>query len=209
MVVTHKVVAKAEGRAVDLRMVEPSALARTIADRWRKDPRQVEVVLRESARIVRMDKGVLLCETRHGFICANAGIDRSNVGVTETVLTLPADPDAPVRAIRDALRARTGVEVAVIVSDTFGRAWRDGVANVAIGCAGLRPLRDERGRVDAQGYTMAGSVITVADELAGAAELVMGKLDGVPMAVVRGFAYEAGDGSARELLFAPERDMFR
>ena len=209
LVVTHKVVAKAEGCHVDLRAVEPSAFARAFAERWGKDARQVEVVLRESARIVRMDHGVMICETRHGFICANAGIDRSNTGDLDIVLTLPADPDASARRLRDAVVAATGSAVAVIVSDTFGRPWRDGLTNVAIGCAGLRPLRDERGQTDPHGYVLAASVLAVADELAAAAELAMGKLDGVPAAVVRGYAYEQGEGRASELLRAPERDMFR
>jgi coenzyme F420-0:L-glutamate ligase/coenzyme F420-1:gamma-L-glutamate ligase len=208
-VVTHKVVAKVEGCAIDLRTVEPSAFARAIAERWDKDARQVEVVLRESARIVRMDRGVLICETRHGYVCANAGVDRSNAGAPETVLTLPRDPDASAQAIRAAVARIACVQTVVIVGDTFGRPWREGLTNVALGCAGLRPLRDERGHADAHGYVLGVSVLAVADELCAAAELVMGKLRGVPAAVVRGYAYEAGEGSARELLRAPETDMFR
>jgi len=209
LVVTHKIVAKAEGCVVDLRTVEPSAFARSIAERWDKDARQVEMVLRESARIVRMDHGVIICETRHGFVCANAGIDRSNAGADEVVLTLPRDPDLSARTICEAVRERTGLQVAVVVSDTFGQVWRQGLLNVAIGCAGLRPLRDERERVDAQGYVLRASVLAVADEVAAAAEMVMGKLDGIPAAVVRGLAYERGEGSARELIRPPEQDMFR
>jgi coenzyme F420-0:L-glutamate ligase/coenzyme F420-1:gamma-L-glutamate ligase len=209
VIVTHKIVAKAEGCAVDLRSIEPSAFAHDIAARWGKDARQVEVVLRESARIVRMDRGVMICETRHGFICANAGVDRSNASHPDVVMTLPPDPDASARGIRDGIARRAGVSSAVIVSDTFGRAWREGLTNVAIGCAGLRPLRDERGHVDSQGYVLAATVLAVADALAGAAELVMGKLDGVPAAVIRGYRYESGDGDARELLRAPEKDLFR
>ncbi len=209
LVVTHKVVAKSEGCHVDLRAVEPSPFARAYAEQWGKDARQVEVVLRESARLVRMDHGVMICQTRHGFICANAGVDRSNTGDLDVVLTLPSDPDASARLLRDAVVAATGATVAVIVSDTFGRPWRDGLTNVAIGCAGLRPLRDERGQADPHGYVLGASVLAVADELAAAAELAMGKLDGVPAAVVRGYPYEPGEGSAAELLRAPERDMFR
>ena len=209
LVVTHKIVAKAEGCAIDLRTVEPSAFARAIAARWDKDARQVEVVLRESARIVRMDRGVLICETRHGYVCANAGVDRSNAGAPETVLTLPRDPDASARAIRAAAARIARVQIAVIIADTFGRPWRAGLTNVALGCAGLRPLRDERGHADAHGYVLGVSVLAVADELCAAAELVMGKLRGVPAAVVRGYAYEPGEGSAREILRAPETDMFR
>ena len=209
VVVTHKVVAKAEGCLVDLRTVEPSAFARAIAARWSKDPRQVEVVLRESRRIVRMDYGVMVCETHHGFICANAGVDRSNAGAPDTVVTLPADADASARIIAGAIAAHTGARVAVIVSDTFGRPWREGLTNVAIGCAGLRPLRDDRGQIDPQGYALGATVLAVADELASAAELVTGKLDSVPAAVIRGYDYATGDGSAQELLRAPDRDMFR
>jgi len=209
LVVTHKIVAKAEGCSVDLRTVEPSPFARMFAERWGKDARQVEVVLRESARIVRMDRGVIICETHHGFVCANAGVDRSNVGAAETVLTLPRAPDLSAQVIRAAVSRRTGVAVAVVVSDTFGRAWREGLVNVAIGCAGLRPLRDERDRVDADGYVLKASILAVADELASAAELVMGKLGGIPVAVIRGYAYDVGEGSARELQRAPEKDMFR
>lgn len=209
LVVTHKIVAKAEGCAVDLGAVEPSPFARAFAEQWGKDARQVEIVLRESARIVRMDHGVLICETRHGFICANAGVDRSNAGSPDTVVTLPADPDATARRIRAAIQAQTGTQLAVVVSDTFGRAWREGLTNVAIGCAGLNPLRDERGQADPQGYVLGASVLAVADELVSAAELVMGKLDGVPAAVVRGYGYEAGEAGARALIRPPERDMFR
>lgn len=209
VVVTHKIVAKAEGCSVDLRGVEPSPFAQSIATKWGKDARQVEVVLRESSRIVRMDRGVLICETRHGFICANAGVDRSNTAHPDMVVTLPRDPDASARSIRDGIARQAGVRVAVIVCDTFGRAWREGLTNVAIGCAGLRPLRDERGNADAQGYVLAATVLATADALAAAAELVMGKLDGVPAAIVRGYSYEQGDGAARELLRAPEKDLFR
>ncbi len=209
LVVTHKVVAKAEGCVVDLRTVQPSPFARVYAERWGKDARQVEVVLRESARIVRMDRGVMICETRHGFVCANAGVDRSNAGAEETVVTLPPDPDASARRLREALIGGSGRRLAVVISDTFGRPWREGLTNVAIGCSGLRPLRDERGQVDAQGYRLEVSVLAVADELASAAELAMGKLGGVPAALIRGYEYEDGEGSARELVRAPEKDIFR
>jgi coenzyme F420-0:L-glutamate ligase/coenzyme F420-1:gamma-L-glutamate ligase len=209
VVVTHKVVAKAEGCLVALRTVQPSAFAQAYAERWGKDARQVEVVLRESARIVRMDHGVMICETRHGFVCANAGVDRSNAGAEETVVTLPPDPDASARRLREALINRARKRLAVVVSDTFGRPWRDGLTNVAIGCSGLHPLRDERGQVDAQGYRLEASVLAVADELASAAELAMGKLGGVPAALIRGYEYQDGEGSARELVRAPEKDIFR
>jgi len=209
LVVTHKVVAKAEGCIVDLRTVEPSEFARGVAARWDKDARQVEVVLRECARLVRMDRGVMICETHHGFVLTNAGVDRSNAGSLDTALTLPRDPDGSARAIRAYVRVQRGVDVAVIVSDTTGRPWREGLTNMAIGVAGLRPLRDERTRVDAHGYVLAASVLAVADELTAAAELVMGKLDGVPAAVVRGYPYEPGEGAARELIRPAATDMFR
>jgi len=209
LVVTHKVVAKAEGRIVDLRTVEPSEFARGVAARWDKDARQIEVVLRESARLVRMDRGVMICETHHGFVLTNAGVDRSNAGALDTVLTLPRDPDESARATRAYIRAHRGVEIPVIVSDTTGRPWREGLTNMAIGVAGLRPLRDERTRVDAHGYVLAATLLAVADELTTAAELVMGKLDGVPAAVVRGYPYEPGEGTARELIRPAATDMFR
>jgi coenzyme F420-0:L-glutamate ligase / coenzyme F420-1:gamma-L-glutamate ligase len=208
VVVTQKVVSKAEGRLVDLRTVEPSPFATDYAARHDKDARQVEVVLRESARIVRMDRGVLISETRHGFVCANAGVDASNAAL-ETVALLPLDPDASAAAIRAALGRELGVLPAVVISDTFGRPWRQGIVNVAIGVAGMAPLRDYTGQRDPQGYELRVSVIAVADELASAAELVMGKLDGVPAAVVRGYAYPSGAGNARELVRDAAKDMFR
>ncbi|MCX7624300.1 MAG: coenzyme F420-0:L-glutamate ligase [Thermomicrobium sp.] len=208
LVVTQKLVSKAEGRLVRLDEIDPSPLAREYAARWERDARQVELVLRESVRIVRMDRGLIIAETRHGFVCANAGVDLSNVPAGYAAL-LPRDPDASARAIRDELAARTGWRPAVIVSDTFGRAWRNGIVNVAIGVAGLRPVRDYRGERDPFGNELRVTVIAVADELAAAAELAMGKLDGCPAAIVRGYAYEPGEGSARELLMPAERDLFR
>ncbi len=208
LVVTQKLVSKAEGRLVRLDAVEPSPLAREYAARWERDPRQVELVLRESVRIVRMDRGLVIAETRHGFVCANAGVDLSNVPSGYAAL-LPLDPDASAERIRAELRERAGWEPAVVVSDTFGRAWRNGIVNVAIGVAGLRPLRDYRGQRDPYGNELRVTVIAVADELAAAAELVMGKTEGCPAAIVRGYAYEPGPGSARELLMPPERDLFR
>ena len=174
----------------------------------KKDPRLIEVILRESRRIVRMDRGVLITETRHGQICANAGVDQSNVGLGWASL-LPEDPDASARAFADRVRAEQGVEVAVIVADTFGRPWREGLVNVAIGVAGLRRLQTYLGVPDAHGYTLQATILAVADELAAAAELVMGKLDQVPVAVVRGYRYDPGPGSARELLRDPNLDLFR
>ncbi|HJQ29896.1 MAG TPA: coenzyme F420-0:L-glutamate ligase [Rubrobacter sp.] len=209
LVVTHKIVSKAEGRLVDLRTVEPSALAKGYATRHGKDPRQIEVVLRESRRIVRMDRGIVISETHHGFVCANAGVDASNVPGDDTVCLLPVDPDASATRLRDALAEDPGVEVAIMISDSFGRAWRHGITDVAIGVAGMDPVADYRGHTDPHGYPMEASVLAVADELAAAAELVMGKTDGIPLAVVRGYPYSPASGTARDLLMPPERDMFR
>jgi coenzyme F420-0:L-glutamate ligase/coenzyme F420-1:gamma-L-glutamate ligase len=209
LVVTHKIMSKAEGRLVDLWTVEPSALAKEYAARWGKDPRQIEVVLRESRRVVRMDRGVVISETRHGFVCANAGVDASNVPGEDMVCLLPVDPDRSAARLREALLERLGVEAPVVVSDSFGRAWRFGITDVAIGVSGMNPLADYRGRNDPHGYPMEASVLAVADELAAAAELVMGKTDGVPIAIVRGYAYGRDAGTGQDLLMPPERDMFR
>ncbi len=209
VVVTHKVVGKAEGRLVDLATMEPSSFARDFASRYGKDPRQVEVVLRESKRIVRMDRGIIISETHHGFVCANAGVDASNVPGGETVCLLPVDPDASARRLRDDLASRTGTDLAVVVSDSFGRPWRQGITNVAIGVAGMQPLADYRGEKDHHGHLLTASVLAVADELASAAELVMGKTIGVPVAVVRNYPYKKGPGTGRDLLMEPGRDLFR
>ena len=167
LVVTHKIVSKAEGQLVDLREIAPSDLAQRHAEQWDKDPRQIEVVLREAARIVRMQRGLIIAETRHGFICANAAVDNSNVAAR---LRLPAagDADASAARIRDGIRERTGLDVPVIVSDSFGRPWRYGIVNVAIGVSGLNPLADYRGQQDTFGQTMHASILAVADELAAA-----------------------------------------
>lgn len=210
LVVTQKVVSKAEGRLVDLRTVEPSAMALDWAEQWGKDPRQIEVVLRESKRIVRMDRGVLISETRHGFVCANAGVDASNVEA-ETVCLLPEDGDASAHTIRRGLGARFGVKPGIIISDSFGRPWRVGIVNVAIGVAGLAPLADYRGMYDDAGYELHVTVIAVADELACAAELVSNKLDKRPVTLIRGYKppVRMPDGSATDLMLDPARDMFR
>jgi coenzyme F420-0:L-glutamate ligase/coenzyme F420-1:gamma-L-glutamate ligase len=209
VVVTHKVVSKAEGRVVDLATVEPSALAKDFAARYDKDPRQIEVVFRESKRIVRMDRGIIISETHHGFVCASAGVDASNVPGDDTVCLLPIDPDASARRLCDALTSMAGGDLAVVVSDSFGRAWRHGITNVAIGVAGMEPLADYRGKSDPHGYPLTASVLAVADEIAAAAELVMGKTKGIPIAVVRNYPYERGAGTGRDLLIEPERDLFR
>jgi coenzyme F420-0:L-glutamate ligase/coenzyme F420-1:gamma-L-glutamate ligase len=206
VVVSQKVVSKAEGRIVRLDDVEASDRARELAANH--DPRQLEVILRESARVVRARAPLVIAETRHGFVCASAGVDASNAPEPDTLVLLPLDPDASAAAIRRALRERTGHDVGVIVSDSFGRPWRNGIVDVAIGVAGLRPLDDWRGRVDANGYELRATVVAVADEIAAAAELVRGKTSGVPVAIVRGLDV-AGEGTAQELVMPPERDMFR
>ncbi|MDQ3736881.1 MAG: coenzyme F420-0:L-glutamate ligase, partial [Actinomycetota bacterium] len=200
VVVTHKVVSKAEGRLVNLASIEPSAFAKGFADRYNKDPRQIEIVLRESKRIVRMDRGIIISETQHGFVCANAGVDISNVPGEEMVCLLPADPDASARRLRESLMFRLGAELAVVVSDSFGRAWRHGITNIAIGVAGMHPLNDYRGALDPHGHPLTASVLAVADELAAAAELVMGKTAGVPVAVVKNYPYTRGPGVGHDLL---------
>jgi coenzyme F420-0:L-glutamate ligase / coenzyme F420-1:gamma-L-glutamate ligase len=209
LVVTQKIVSKSEGQMVDLNDVTPSQFAQDYAQKWGKDPRQIEVVLQESARIVRMDKGVIICETRQGFVCANAGVDASNVPGGHLVTLLPVDSDASALAIRETVRTEIGIDVPAIVSDSFGRPWRQGIINIAIGVSGLAPLRDFRGEDDPYGYRMHATVISVADELASAAELVMGKVDACPVAVVRGYPFVRAEGSSRELVIDPARDMFR
>jgi coenzyme F420-0:L-glutamate ligase / coenzyme F420-1:gamma-L-glutamate ligase len=209
LVVTHKIVAKAEGRLVDLRTIEPSDFAREWAAAWGKDPRHVEVVLRESVRVVRMDRGVLITQTRHGIVCANSGVDASNVPGDEVICLLPLDPDATALAIHRGLKEAMGAHVAVIIADSFGRPWRNGIVNVAIGVAGIAPLVDYRGQADDFGRTMQVSVLAVADELASAAELVMGKVSRCPMALIRGYSFDRREGAARELLMDPTMDMFR
>jgi coenzyme F420-0:L-glutamate ligase / coenzyme F420-1:gamma-L-glutamate ligase len=206
VVVAHKVVSKAEGRVVRLDDVEPSPQARDLADG--EDPRRLEVILRESARLVRTRPPLVIAETRHGFVCASAGVDSSNAPEPNMLVLLPKDPDSSAARLRDRLRELTGTEVAVIVSDSFGRAWRQGTTDVAIGCAGLQPLLDLQGERDVTGYELHATVIAVADELAGAAELVRGKLVQIPVAVVRGFDTR-GEGTAAELVMPPERDLFR
>jgi coenzyme F420-0:L-glutamate ligase / coenzyme F420-1:gamma-L-glutamate ligase len=209
MVVTQKVVSKAEGRVVDLASVTPRQDALAWAARWGKDARQVELVLQESAEVLRMAPGgLIISRTRHGFVCANAGVDLSNVGGGELATLLPVDPDASARALRDRLGELAGVRPAVIVSDSFGRPWRNGIVNVAIGCAGLEPLVDLRGVADADGRVMHSTVIAVADELASAADLAGGKVAGRPVVLVRGYEHAAGDGPAAALVMDRELDLF-
>ena len=206
LVVAQKAVSKAEGRVVRLADVEPSDEARRLAAD--EDPRRLEVILRESKRIVRTRPPLVIAETGHGFVCASAGVDASNAPEPEMVVLLPDDPDASAARMRERLRALTGAEIGVIVSDSFGRPWRLGTTDVAIGVSGIRPLLDLVGERDPAGYELHATVIAVADELAAAAELVFGKTSGIPAAVIRGAAF-AGEGSARDLLMPAERDLFR
>lgn len=210
VVVTQKIVSKAEGRLVDPATVEPSAFARQIAQTARKDAHFQEVVLRESRRIVKMANGVLITETHHGLVCANSGVDESNVGGGQVVCLLPEDSDRSAAGLRAAFAERAGVAPAVIISDTFGRPWRDGQVNVAIGVAGMAPLSDYAGVDDPYGYTMHATLIAVADEIAAAAELAMGKIDAVPVAIVRGYPYTPSEtATARQLQRDPRFDLFR
>ena len=208
LVVAHKIVSKAEGRMVCLDEVEPSARAIELARELDKEPALVEVILRESRGIVRKGGRALIVETHHGFICANAGVDQSNVGLNQVAL-LPKDPDASAREIRREINRRTGKNPGVIISDSFGRTWRVGTVDVAIGVSGLKPIKDERGTKDRYGYELKAAVAAVADEIAAAAELVMGKRDGVPVVIVRGCEIEKEEGSARELLRPEAEDLFR
>jgi coenzyme F420-0:L-glutamate ligase/coenzyme F420-1:gamma-L-glutamate ligase len=214
--VTQKIVSKAEGKLIHLPDITPSALATQIATEWEKDARQVEVVLRESKRIVRMVRGLIISQTKHGFICANAGVDASNVA-NETVCVLPDDADASAEGIRQSLMDKffAGTDGAdhpfgVIVTDSFGRPWRSGIVNVAIGVAGMAPLADYRGQFDPAGYELRASILAVADELASAAELVMHKLAARPVAVIRGYDVQAAGepGTAQDLVMAEDRSLF-
>jgi coenzyme F420-0:L-glutamate ligase / coenzyme F420-1:gamma-L-glutamate ligase len=209
VVVAQKIVSKSEGRIVHLSDVVPGKRARDMAAESGKDARQIEVVLGECAKIVRWERGILICETHHGFVCANAGVDRSNAGAPDTVVLLPVDPDASATRLRDAFRAATGATVSVVVTDTFGRAWREGHTNVAIGIAGLPALKRYVGQRDPEGYELRVTEIAVADEVAGAAELVMGKLDRCPVALVRGFTLDEPAETAQEYVRPADRDLFR
>jgi coenzyme F420-0:L-glutamate ligase / coenzyme F420-1:gamma-L-glutamate ligase len=211
LVVTQKVVSKAEGAVIDLETVEPRHDAVAFAERWDRDPRQIEVVLREAARVVRMEHGVLITETKHGFICANGGVDASNVGPESghIVTLLPVDPDASAEGIRSALRVRFGIDVPVIVSDSFGRPWRWGITDVAIGVSGLIPIEDLRGTPDADGRVMKSTIRASADEIASAAELALGKVAGRPVAIVRGAQPLLGEGSIRDAMMPRSFDLFR
>ena len=209
IVIAQKVVSKAEGRVVKLDSITPSAKAEEIAKTSGKDPRHVEAILRESAKIVRQKNAHLIVETKHGFVCANAGVDRSNVEDQDCLTLLPEDPDKSAREIRAGIRELTGADVGVIVSDTFGRAWRIGQVNVAIGLDGMPPVLDYRGQKDMFGYVLNVTQMAVADELASAAELAMKKSDGIPVVIVKGFDYTPTKSSAKELVRPEEEDLFR
>jgi len=208
VVVKHKVVSKSEGRVVVLDDVSPGQRAIRLATSEGKDPRLVELILREAVRVVRKGHGVIITETRHGFVCANSGIDQSNVGQGNAAL-LPLDPDESARRLRRALESATGRTLAVVVTDTFGRPWRKGQTDVAIGCSGIAPLVKYAGKTDAYGYRLRVTEPAVVDEIAGAAELAIGKLKGIPCAIVRGVEYTRGEGGIGELIMPPDRDLFR
>jgi len=206
VVLAQKVVSKAEGRVVRLEDIEPSKRAHELAEG--EDPRRIEAILQESVRVVRSRPPLVIAETRHGFICASAGVDSSNAPEAGMLVLLPLDPDASARGVRERLLALTGRTVGVVVTDSFGRPWRAGTTDVALGVAGIRPLLDLAGQRDRTGYELRHTQIAVADEIAGAAELVMGKIDGIPGAIVRGLDI-AGEGTAQELVISAEQDLFR
>ncbi len=208
VVVAQKAVSKVEGRIVDLSEVEPSPKAHELAGD-NDDPRRIEVILRESQAIVRTRPPLLIAETRHGFVCASAGVDASNAKGPDTLVLLPLDPDASAERLRTGIRELTGIDVGLIVSDSFGRAWRRGTTDVALGVSGIVALLDLEGERDSTGYRLHATEIAVADEMAGAAQLVMGKTEGIPVAIVRGLRAAAGDGRGSDLLMPRERDLFR
>jgi len=208
LVVKQKIVSKAEGRLVRLSSVKPGPLARKIASEQGKDPRIAELILRESNRVVRSGHGVIITETKHGYVCANSGVDRSNVQNGYAAL-LPKDPDRSARDLRRGIERRTGRQVAVVITDTFGRPWRKGQTDVAIGCSGIRPLKSYIGKKDKFGYNLRVTEPAVVDEIASAAELVTGKLTGVPLALVRGLDYEKGEGGASTMIMEKDLDLFR
>ncbi len=209
LVVCQKIVSKAEGRVIELQNIEPSDFATNLARRWEKDPRMVELVLRQTNRIVRNERGVIIVETGPGWVCANAGIDESNSLADDRAILLPADPDASAAKLRAELRRRLGVEIAVVVTDTFGRPWRDGLTEVCLGISGMNPMLDLRGKTDLGGRELHHTVVAVADEIACAAGLLMEKAAGVPAIVVRGYPYQPADISAKVLIRPAEADLFR
>ena len=209
VVVCQKVVSKAEGRVVDLKTITPSEFADSLAKRWEKDPRAVELVLRQTNRIVRNDRGVIIVETGQGWVCANAGVDESNSLTDDSAILLPEDPDASAARIRVGLKNLCGLEIAVLVTDTFGRPWRDGLTEICLGIAGMNPILDLRGTTDLGGRELQHTVVAIADELAAAAGLLMEKAAAVPAVLVRGYAYQPFDGSAKVLIRPAEADLFR
>jgi coenzyme F420-0:L-glutamate ligase / coenzyme F420-1:gamma-L-glutamate ligase len=209
VVVTSKIVSKAEGAVVELHTVEPSAFAGEFGRRWQKDPRVVEVVLRQASRVVRMAGPVLITETHHGFVCANSGVDQSSSGAPGRIVVLPADPDASARALRRRF-GELGVDVAVVVSDTFGRPWREGQTDVAVGIAGIAPMASYIGQLDPHGHEFRVQELCVVDELAAAAELVKGNTSRIPAAVVRGYPWEPDEqASMAAVIRDPAKDLFR
>lgn len=209
LVVKHKIVSKAEGRTVDLRTVKPSRKSITWAKKYRLDARVIDLALRESRAVIRRKNGVLITETRHGFICANSGVDVSNVDGGRHALLLPVDPDRSARKLHRELKERTALSIPVLITDTFGRPWREGLVDFCVGIAGMEALRDDRGRRDPHGYVLQASVEAIADELACAAGLMCGKLNLTPACLIRGFAYTPKRGRARDLLRPAANDLFR
>jgi len=209
LVVKHKIISKAEGRTVDLTTIKPSETSTAWAKKYKLDARVIELALHESRDIIRSKKGVLITETRHGFICANSGVDVSNVDAGRHALLLPADPDRSARTLHREIKKRTALTIPVLITDTFGRPWREGLVDFCIGIAGMKALRDDRGRRDPHGYKLHASLEAVADELAGAAGLVCGKLNRTPACIIRGFPYEPARGRTRELLRSAANDLFR
>ncbi|HXX00603.1 MAG TPA: coenzyme F420-0:L-glutamate ligase [Candidatus Acidoferrales bacterium] len=209
LLVKHKIVSKSEGRLVDLATIQPSAESEAWAKQYNLDARVIELALREARSVIRRKNGVLITETHHGFLCANSGVDVSNVDGGRHALLLPKDPDRSAANLRRALKKRTGLAIPVIITDSFGRPWREGLTDFAIGIAGMKPLRDDRGRRDLHGYKLQASVEASADELASAAGLVCGKLNRTPACIVRGFRYDAGSGGVRNLLRPAATDLFR
>jgi coenzyme F420-0:L-glutamate ligase / coenzyme F420-1:gamma-L-glutamate ligase len=208
LVVSQKIVSKTEGRVLRLGDITPSAESQAVAEEIGRDPRLVEVILRESRRVVRKDKGVLIVETHHGLVCANAGVDQSNVDA-DTACLLPEDSDRSARGLRDRLGTLTGHRLGIIIADTFGRPWREGLTNVAIGVAGLEPLKSYLGEKDPAGHVLQATILALADELSSAAEPIMGKLDRIPVVIIRGLNWPRGESGSRSLLRDPSRDLFR
>lgn len=209
LVVKHKIISKAEGQIVDLKTIKPSARSTTWAKKYNLDARVIELARRESRAIIRRKNGVFITETRHGLICANSGVDVSNVDGGHHALLLPADPDRSARKLHRELKKRTALAIPVLITDTFGRPWREGLVDFCIGIAGMKPLRDDRGQRDPHGYSLHASLEAIADELAAAAGLVCGKLNRTPACIVRGFPYQPARGTARDLLRPKATDLFR